>query len=106
MEVTAIDVHIHLCDELTLKAKGARVQQMARYFGRERKPVSMDELADQYRQRKMMAVIINTRDETVTGMAPVPNDHVAKFVHKYLVVFLALGPIDPGPGKLALEENT
>ncbi|MBI2350812.1 MAG: amidohydrolase family protein, partial [Deltaproteobacteria bacterium] len=104
MEVIAIDVHIHLCDELTLQSKGARVQQMARYFGRERKPVSMDELADQYRQRKMMAVIMNTRDETVTGLTPVPNDHVAEYVRKYPDVFLAYGAIDPWTGKLALDE--
>ena len=34
-------------------------------------------MADQYRARKMMAVIMNTRDETVTGLTPVPNDYVA-----------------------------
>ena len=104
MEVTAIDVHVHLCDETTLKAKGPRTQQMARYFGRERKPVSMDEMAEQYRQRKMMAVIMNTRDETVTGLPPVPNDHVAEYVRKYPDLFLAFGAIDPWTGKLALQE--
>ena len=78
MEVTAIDVHVHLSDELSIKAKGARAQQMARYFGRERRPVSFDEMADQYRKCKMMAVIMNTTDETITGLTPVPNDHIAK----------------------------
>jgi len=76
-DIVAIDVHIHLSDEVTQKAKGARTAQMAKYFGRERPPVSIDELADQYRARKMMAVLMNTRDETVTGLPPVPNDHVA-----------------------------
>jgi predicted TIM-barrel fold metal-dependent hydrolase len=104
MEVTAIDVHIHLCDELTLKSKGERVQQMARYFGRERKPVSFDEMADQYRQRKMMAVIMNSTDETITGLAPVPNDHVADAVRKHPDVFMGFGVIDPWQGKVALKE--
>ena len=104
MEVIAIDVHVHLSDELTIKSKGARVQQMARYFGRERKPVSIDEMADQYRQRKMMAVIMNTTDMTVTGLTPVPNDHIAEGVRKHPGVFLGFGIVDPWMGKLALEE--
>src|ERR1041385_1583913 len=104
MEVTAIDVHVHLCDELTLKAKGPRTQQMAKYFGRERKPVPMEEMAEQYKNRKMMAVIMNTRDETVTGLQPVPNDHVAEYVKKYPDLFLGFGAIDPWTGKLALNE--
>ena len=80
-DIVAIDVHIHLSDEVTQKAKGDRTAQMARYFGRERPPVSIDALADQYRARKMMAVLMNSRDETVTGLAPVPNDHVASAVN-------------------------
>ena len=54
-DIVAIDVHVHLSDETTQKAKGDRTAQMARYFGRERPPVSIDEMADQYRARKMMA---------------------------------------------------
>lgn len=104
MEVTAIDVHIHLSDELSQKARGARTQQMARYFGRERKPVSIDEMADQYRGRKMMAVIMNTTDETITGLHPVPNDHIAGAVRKYPDVFLGFGVIDPWQGRLARDE--
>src|SRR5574341_1507748 len=89
---------------LSQKAKGDRTSQIAKYFGRERPPVSIDEMADQYRARKMMAVIMNTRDETVTGLAPVPNDHVAGAVKKHPDVFLAFGAIDPWTGKLALDE--
>lgn len=104
MEVTAIDVHVHLSDELSIKAKGARAQQMARYFGRERRPVSFDEMADQYRKRKMMAVIMNTTDETITGLTPVPNDHIAKGVREHSDVFMGFGVIDPWQGKVALKE--
>lgn len=104
MEIVAIDVHVHLCDEVTLKARGARAQQMARYFGRERKPVSIDEMAEEYRKRKMMAVIMNTTDETITGNLPVPNDHIAGAVRKYPDVFLGFGIVDPWQGKLALRE--
>ncbi|MBI4494795.1 MAG: amidohydrolase [Chloroflexi bacterium] len=104
MEVKAIDIHIHLSDEAAIKAMGARAQQMAQYFGRERKPVSVDELADQYRARNMMAVLMNTSDVTTSGNQPVPNDHIAEAVRKHPDVFLGFGVIDPWQGKLALDE--
>src|SRR5262245_2981591 len=104
MEVSAIDVHVHLCDELTLSSKGDRPKQMARYFGRERKPVPMDEMAAQYQARKMMAVLMNTTDITVTGLTPVPNEHIAGYVRAYPDIFLGFGVIDPWQGNVALEE--
>jgi hypothetical protein len=96
-DIVAIDVHIHLSDETTQKAKGDRTAQMARYFGRERPPVSIDSLADQYRGRKMMAVLMNSRDETVTGLTPVPNDHVAGAVKKHPMSFSDSAPSILGP---------
>jgi predicted TIM-barrel fold metal-dependent hydrolase len=47
---------------------------------------------------------MNTTDASVTGLAPVPNDHIAAAVRKYPDVFLGLGIIDPWQGKLALQE--
>lgn len=104
MEITAIDTHVHLSDEAAIKAKGSRHQQMARYFGRERRPVSVDELADQYRERNMMAVLMNSTDVTSSGIPPVPNDHVADAVRKHPDVFLGFGAIDPWQGKVAQDE--
>ena len=101
MEVKAIDVHVHLSDELTIKAAGKRAEQMARYFDRERSVVTIDEMAEQYRARNMMAVLMNTRDETITGNPVVPNDHIAEAVAKHPDVFLGMGAIDPWQGKLA-----
>ena len=103
-DIQAIDVHIHLVDEASIKARGGRTEQMARYMGYKLKVISVDEMADQYRERKMMAVLMNTTDASVTGLAPVPNDHIAAAVHKYPDVFLGFGIIDPWQGKLALQE--
>lgn len=103
-EVRAIDIHVHLSDEAAIKAAGPRHQQMAQYFGRERKPVSIDEMADQYRERKMMAVIMNSTDITTSGRQPVPNDHIAEAVRKHPDVFIGFGVIEPQLGKLALDE--
>src|SRR5438046_9770405 len=52
----------------------------------------------------MMAVSRKTRDETLTGLIRVPNDHVAGAVKKHPDVCLAIGAIDPWTGKLALDE--
>jgi len=104
MEVKAIDVHVHMSDEASIKARGERAQQMARYFGRERKPVSFEEMADQYRARNMMAIIMNTTDQTITGLTPVPNSYVAEAVKKHPDVFMGFGVIDPWQGKVALDE--
>ena len=51
-----------------------------------------------------MAVIMNTSDETVTGLKPVPNDHIAEAVMKHPDVFLGFGIVDPWQGKVALKE--
>lgn len=103
-DIIAIDVHVHLSDEAAIKARGEQSQQMARYFKQDRREVSIDAMADQYRARKMMAVIMNTSDETVTGLKPVPNDHIAGAVRKHPDVFLGFGIIDPWQGKVASNE--
>ena len=62
-EIKAIDMHVHLHDALAIAAKGERSAQMARYMKRkDDHAVSVDELADQYRARQMMAVLVNTTD--------------------------------------------
>src|SRR2546429_8217046 len=93
-DIVAIDVHVHLSDEFTQKAKGSRTAQMAKYFGRGGPPVSIDEMAVQYRARKMMAGIMNTRDETVKGLTPVPNDNMAGAVKKHHGGLLAFRGVD------------
>lgn len=106
MDVVAIDSHVHLSDARTIESRGGeeKRKQMAKYFGRERPVVSVDEMADQYRERKMMAIIVNTRDDSVSGLTPVPNDHIADAVHKHPDVFIGLGAIDPWQGKMAQKE--
>jgi predicted TIM-barrel fold metal-dependent hydrolase len=105
MELKAIDVHVHPWDEVSLASMGGgRKEIMGRYFGRDIKPVSMAELADQYRSRKMMAVLLASDDSTSSGLPPVPNDHVARAVKDHPDVFLGFAGVDPWKGKLAIDE--
>ena len=104
MEVTAIDIHVHPKSEEFIAAMGARAEQMAAYFGRENTPVSIAELADQYRERRMMAVLMNTTDVTTSGIRPVPNEVIAQAVKDHPDVFIGFGAIDPAEGKVAQDE--
>ena len=105
MPLKAIDCHVHPWDETSLGFMGAgRLEAMSRYFGRDIKPVPFDELADTYRARDMMAVLLATDDSTTSGLPPVPNDHVARAVRDFPDVFLAFGGVDPWKGQLALDE--
>lgn len=85
-------------------AATSRNRQMSRYFGGTGQPVSVEEQAEQYRSREMMAILVNTTDETVTGIPPIPNDFIAETVREFPDVFLGMGVIDPWQGELARRE--
>lgn len=102
-QVRAVDVHVHMADELTLAASG-RIDQMARYFGADVKAMDLDELADRYRSMQMRAVLLNTDDERATGRPPVPNDHLAAAVRRNPDVFYGFGVVDPWRGRAAVDE--
>ncbi len=104
MELKAIDIHAHPKTEEFIKAAGARAEQMARYFQRENKAVSFAELADYYRERHMMAVLMNSTDITTSGNIPVPNDVIARAVKDHPDVFIGFGAIDPWQGRVAKDE--
>src|SRR5690349_17319156 len=71
MPLTAIDCHVHPWDATSLGFMGAgRMEAMSRYFGRPMDPVSFEELAERYRSRNMMAVLLATDDSTVSGLPP------------------------------------
>jgi uncharacterized protein len=104
-DVVGIDVHVHPQTEEFIQAMGPRAAQMAAYFGSsERNPVSFAALADQYRERRMMAVLLNTTDVTTSGRQAVPNDVIARAVKDHPDVFIGFGVVEPQLGKLARDE--
>lgn len=108
MALTGIDVHIHIHDARARALQGPeaqhRFEEKARYFKREARHISVDEQAEQYRERSMMAVLVNSTDVTITGLTPVPNDFVADTVQRFPDVFMGMGAIDPWQGELARRE--
>jgi predicted TIM-barrel fold metal-dependent hydrolase len=104
-DVVAIDVHVHPQTEEFIRAMGPRAAQMSAYFGRPvRQPVSFAALADQYRERKMMAVLLNTTDVTTSGVPAVLNDAIAQAVKDHPDVFIGFGVVEPQLGELARVE--
>lgn len=108
MAVTAIDVHVHIHDARARALRGPeaekRFEQQARYFKRSATSISIEEQAEQYRGRDMMAVLMNGTDETITGLPAIPNDFVAEAVAAHPDVFLGFGIVDPWQGEIARRE--
>ena len=104
MDLFAIDFHAHPQTEEMLRAKGHRRDELARFLGPNRSPISFAEMADRYRSRKMMAVILNADDETTSGAVPAPNDALAQAERDHPDVFFAFGAVDPWKGAAAIRE--
>jgi predicted TIM-barrel fold metal-dependent hydrolase len=103
-DVVAIDIHTHPQTEEFLAAMGARRRQMGEHFKSERTPVSFAEQADLFRDRKMMAVLCNSDDETISGVTGAPNDLIGAAVQAHPDVFIPFAGIDPHKGPVAIEE--
>ena len=103
-DVVAIDIHTHPQTEEFLAAMGARRRQMGEHFKNERTPVSFAEQADLFRDRRMMAVLCNSDDETISGVPGAPNDLIGSAVDAHPDVFIPFAGIDPHKGTAAIEE--
>jgi predicted TIM-barrel fold metal-dependent hydrolase len=108
MNPQAIDVHVHIHDARARALRGAEaragIDAQAKYFRKEAVDVPLEQQAEDYRQRQMLAVLVNSSDETITGLPAVPNDFVAEAVREHPDVFLGMGAIDPWQGELARRE--
>lgn len=107
-ELAGIDIHVHVHDARARALQDAESQRIfeerAAYFRRTPKDIPVEEQADQYRERNMMAVLVNGTDETVTGRTPVPNDFLADAVKRHPDVLMGMGAIDPWQGERARQE--
>ncbi|MCW2700827.1 MAG: 4-hydroxyphenyl-beta-ketoacyl-CoA hydrolase [Blastococcus sp.] len=103
-DLVAVDVHTHPQTEEFLTAMGKHRAQMGKHFGSERTPVSFAAQADLYRERRMMAVILNSDSETTSGVPGAPNDLLGKAQDDHPDVFIAFAGIDPWKGQAAVSE--
>jgi predicted TIM-barrel fold metal-dependent hydrolase len=103
--VKAIDFHVHLPtpDWLDVSMKGY-VEAAESYFRSKVARRSLDELASDYQELDMLAVLLAWDAETATGRPRVPNELVAQACRDHPEAFVGFGSVDPLKGKTAVDE--
>jgi hypothetical protein len=102
--IRAIDVHTHPSDACTHRRQGEWLEHAERYFKQPQKEITLDQQADLYREREMLAVVLALDEETVTGRPPDSNDQLAAAVTRNPDVLIGFGSVDPAKGALAVRE--
>ena len=102
--ITAIDVHTHPSDACTHRRQGEWLEQAERYFKQPQTEITLDQQADLYRERDMLAVVLALDEESVTGRPPDSNDEIAAAVERNSDVLIGFGSVDPAKGVLAVRE--
>lgn len=104
----AIDIHAHLgtaegsLEKCFGKEMADSVQRMYKFKEVAR---TEEEMAREFIDLDVKAILIPWDSETVTGLPPVCNDYVAKIVKDFPEAFLgAWAMIDPWKGKAAINE--
>jgi predicted TIM-barrel fold metal-dependent hydrolase len=105
--IVAIDVHTHAerstrqpQDPVTAEVLAAA----ASYFGGDPPQPTAQEVADYYRERRMLAVVFTVDDEAGMGRARMSNDEVLDAAAANPDVLIPFASIDPHKGKLGIRE--
>jgi len=80
------------------------VEAAESYFRSKVARKTLEELAKEYEQLDMVAVLLAWDAETATGRPRVPNDLVAQATRDYPGTFVGFGSVDPLKGPRAVEE--
>jgi hypothetical protein len=105
--IVAIDVHTHAernvgepQDPVTLEV----LEAAGRYFGGTPPQPTAQEVADHYRERRMLAVVFTVDDEAGMGRRRIGNDQVLEAARANPDVLIPFASVDPHKGKLAVRE--
>jgi uncharacterized protein len=106
-EIVAIDVHTHAerlpgqpQDPVTLEV----LEAAAAYFGGHPPQPTAQEVADYYRERRMLAVIFTVDDEAGMGRPRIGNDDVLAAARANPDVLIPFASVDPHKGKLGVRQ--
>jgi predicted TIM-barrel fold metal-dependent hydrolase len=101
----AIDFHVHLPtpEWLDVSMKGY-IEAAESYFRSKVAKRSLDELARDYEELDMVAVLLAWDAETATGRPRVPNELVAQACRDHPETFVGFGSVDPLKGGRAVAE--
>jgi uncharacterized protein len=100
----AIDLHVHLpTEEWLANAIGPHLEATERYFRKSPERKTVDQVAEEYRDRDVLGVVLDWDDHTVTGRPWLGNEWLAALAERYPGVLMGFGSVDPH-AKDALDE--
>jgi predicted TIM-barrel fold metal-dependent hydrolase len=92
----AIDLHVHLpMDEWLENAIGPHLPATEAYFRAKVTRKSIDEVAEDYRSRDVLGVVLDWDDRSVTGRGFMGNDWLAGLSDRFPGVLMGFGSVDP-----------
>jgi predicted TIM-barrel fold metal-dependent hydrolase len=106
-ELVAIDVHTHANVSQRQAPDPCSIimdEAMAKYF-KSRKPPTIPELAQYYRERKMAAVIFTVDSEAEMGHWRIANEEVAEVAAEHSDVLIPFASIDPAKGTACVASS-
>ncbi|MCX6501050.1 MAG: amidohydrolase family protein [Microbacterium sp.] len=104
--VKAIDTHVHIQvdDSGHHGASQEQREAMDRYFGASEPTRTVDETAEYYRERDLMAVVFTVDATTNTGHRPNSIDDIVSGARRHPDTLIAFGSVDPLQGEAAVDE--
>src|SRR6266705_729319 len=86
--IVAIDCHVHPNAKEHEKSDGEYVAAAKKYFKTDVPFVPFDELAEMYRSKNMMCVLLGKDARTNTGLPPITNESLAEAVRNHPDTFI------------------
>jgi len=104
--VKAIDTHVHIQGDDSGHHGASQEQReaMDRYFGASEPTRTVDETAEYYRERDLMAVVFTVDATTNTGHRPNSIDDIVSGARRHPDTLIAFGSVDPLQGEAAVDE--
>ncbi|MBU4466050.1 MAG: amidohydrolase family protein [Actinobacteria bacterium] len=104
--IRGIDTHVHIQIDDAGHHGASREQReaMDRYFGSSEPTRTLDETAEYYRERQLMAVVFTVDATTNTGHRPNSTDDIVAGAKRHPDTLIAFGTVDPLQGDAAIDE--
>jgi predicted TIM-barrel fold metal-dependent hydrolase len=100
----AVDLHVHLpTDEWLENAIGPHLPATEAYFRAKVQRKSIEEVAEDYRSRDILGVVLDWDDRSVTGRGFMGNDWLAGLSGRFPGVLMGFGSVDPHDQKAVQE---
>lgn len=101
----AIDFHVHLpTPEWLDQSMAGYIEAAEAYFRSKVARKTLEEVASEYRDLDVLAVLLAWDAETATGRPRLSNELVARAVRDYPEAFTGFGSVDPHKGERAVAE--